>query len=166
MKKITLAIAMAVAFTVSANAQKFAHVDQAKIVQSMPEYTTAQTEIQNQMKQYEEELKRMQDELQTKLASYEKEAEKLPAAVKQHREQELQELNQRLQQYYQTSQEDLEKSRSEKLAAIGEKVTKAIKEVGQAGGYVYIMDVNALPYLNESLSTDVTAQVKSKLGIK
>ena len=166
MKKTALALALALAFTVGASAQKFAHVDQAKIVQGMPEYTAAQTEIQTQMKQYEDELKRMQEELQTKLAAYEKESEKLPAAVKQHREQELQELNQRLQQYYQTSQEELEKLRNEKLAAIGEKVNKVIKEIGQAGGYIYVMDINSLPFINETISTDITSQVLGKLGVK
>ena len=108
----------------------------------------------------------MQDELQTKMTTYEKDAATLPDAVKQRREQELQELNQRLQQYYQSSQEDLEQKRTEKLSEIGEKVQKAIKEVGTAGGYVYIMDINSLPFINEGLSTDVTDEVKAKLGIQ
>ena len=44
---------------------------------------------------------------------------------------------------------------------------KAIKEVGVAGGYVYILDItNGVPYVSETLSTDVTEAVKAKLGIK
>jgi outer membrane protein len=44
---------------------------------------------------------------------------------------------------------------------------KAIKEVGVAGGYVYIMDMTAgVPFISETLTTDVTDQVKGKLGIK
>lgn len=166
MRKTVLAIAMAVAVSFSANAQKFAHVNQAQIVQNMPEYIAAQNDIKALAQQYEDELKRMQDELQAKGTDYEKEADKLPAAVKQRREQELTDLQQRLQQYYQTSQEELEKARQTKLSEIGEKVTKAIKEVGSAGGYVYIMDSNSLPFINETISTDVTEQVKAKLGIK
>ena len=44
----------------------------------------------------------------------------------------------------------------------------AIKAVGQEGGYVYIFDLNAtqIPFVNETLSTDVTGAVKAKLGIK
>ena len=46
-------------------------------------------------------------------------------------------------------------------------VIDAIKAVGQAGGYVYIMDnASGIPYISPTLSTDVTAQVKAKLGIK
>ena len=43
-----------------------------------------------------------------------------------------------------------------------------IKAVGQEGGYVYIFDLNRtdIPFVNESLSTDVTPAVKGKLGLK
>jgi outer membrane protein len=53
------------------------------------------------------------------------------------------------------------------MEAIRAKLTAAIKEVGVAGGYVYIMDVAAgVPYISETLSTDVTESVKAKLGIQ
>ena len=47
------------------------------------------------------------------------------------------------------------------------KIDDAIKAVGQEGGYVYIFDLNAtqIPFVNETLSTDVTGAVKAKLGI-
>lgn len=39
--------------------------------------------------------------------------------------------------------------------------------MGQTGGYVYIMDIQGgIPYISTTLSTDVTAQVKAKLGLK
>jgi outer membrane protein len=53
------------------------------------------------------------------------------------------------------------------MQAITTKVLDAIKAVGQAGGYVYIMEMGAgIPYISTTLSTDVTAQVKTKLGLK
>ena len=52
-------------------------------------------------------------------------------------------------------------------AALMNAVIEAIKAVGQAGGYVYIMDLTGgIPYISSTLSTDVTAQVKAKLGLK
>jgi outer membrane protein len=165
MKKFIIAILMALPMSVFA--QKFAHVNTATIIQAMPEYTAAQNEMQTLTKTYEDELKRMQDEFKSKLDDYEKNQATLPDAVKQRRESELQDLNQRMQQYYQTSQEELQKAQQTKMQAITAKVTEAIKEVGTAGGYVYVMDVTSgIPFINETLSTDVTAQVKSKLGIK
>lgn len=165
MKK--LIILALIALPMSVFAQKFAHVNTPAIVNAMPEYTAAQEELQKLSKQYQEELKRMQDELQTKLEDYQKNGESLPETMKQRRMQELQDLDTRLTQYHQTAQNDVAKQENIKLAEISEKVTKAVKEVGTAGGYVYIMDVAGdIPFINEALSTDVTDQVKAKLGIK
>ena len=44
-------------------------------------------------------------------------------------------------------------------------LVEAIKLVGKNGGYVYIMDVSAgIPYISETLSKDVTADVKAQLN--
>lgn len=165
MKKLFLALLMVLPMSVFA--QKFAHINSASIIQSMPEYTAAQTELQTLASTYEKELKSIQDELQAKGELYEKSMPTDPEPVRQRHQQELQDLSQRLQQFYQTSQQELAKAEQDKMNAITEKVKKAIKEVGVAGGYVYIMDVTAgIPFINEALSTDVTAQVKTKLGLK
>ena len=148
-------------------AQKFGHLNSAEIIQVMPEYTAAQTELQNLEKQYTNELQLLESELAKKSEAYEKEKATLPANIAQRREQELQELYGKMQQYYQTSQQELAQASQEKMAALTEKITKAIKEVGVAGGFLYIFDTaSGIPYISETLSTDVTAQVKAKLGIK
>jgi outer membrane protein len=108
----------------------------------------------------------MQDELQKKAEAYEKEQANLPANIKERREKELQDMYQKIQQTYQDNQQALAKEQSEKMQAIQTKVIDAIKQVGQAGGYVYIMDVaGGVPYISSTLSTDVTAEVKKKLGL-
>lgn len=166
MKKLTLVVALAFV-AISASAQKFAHFNSAQIIQAMPEYTAAQTELQNLQKTYMDELKKMEDEITTKSQEYEKEAEKLPDAVKQRRTQELDDLYKRYQEYRQTSDADLQKASQTKMQEISEKISNAVKEVGTAGGFVYIMDVTAgIPYISETLSTDVTDQIKAKLGLK
>ena len=165
MKKFIIAALLVLPMSVFA--QKFAHVNSTDIVQAMPEYATAQTELQNLAKQYEDELKRMQEELQTKAEDYQKNQATLPDAVKQRREQELQELNPRLEQYYQTSQQQLQQAQAQKMQTITTKITTVIKELGVAGGYVYVMDTSSgIPFISETLSTDITSQVKAKLGIK
>ena len=148
-------------------AQKFGHLNSADIIQLMPEYAAAQTELQNLEKQYTNELQMMESELAKKSEAYDREKATLPANIQQRREQELQELYGRMQQFYQDSQMKLQQASQEKMAMLSEKISKAIKEVGVAGGYLYIFDVaSGIPYISETLSTDVTAAVKAKLGIK
>ena len=147
-------------------AQKFGHVNSQEIIQAMPEFAKARTDIEALTKQYEADLKSMQEELQKKSAAYEKEQATPPANIKQRREQELQEMYQKIQQSYQDNQQALAKEQSEKMQAITSKVIEAIKQVGIAGNYVYIMDLSSgIPYISTTLSTDVTAEVKSKLGL-
>ena len=148
-------------------AQKFGHLNSADIMPLMPEFKTAQTELENLEKQYTNELQMMESELAKKSEAYEKEKATLPVNIQQRREQELQELYGRMQQYYQQSQQELAQASQEKQLAILEKINKAIKEVGVAGGYLYIFDVaSGIPYISETLSTNVTAAVKAKLGIQ
>ena len=75
-------------------------------------------------------------------------------------------MQQKIQQTYQDNQQALQKESSEKMQAITAKILDAIKAVGQAGGYVYIMNMDgSVPYISSTLSTDVTAEVKKKLGL-
>lgn len=165
MKKILFAILLMA--PMSMFAQKFAHVNSADIIPNMKEYTAAQTEIESLAKQYDDDMKRMQDEFQKKSEEYQKEAPNLLDNVKQRREAELQDLYTRIQQSYQDNQQALSKVQNEKLQAIQDLVMAAIKKIGEAGGYIYIVDTSAgvIPFVNPSLSTDVTADVKKALGM-
>ena len=150
------------------SAQKFAHFNSADIIPNMKEYTTAQTEIQNMAKQFDDDLKLMQDELQKKTEEYQKEQANLLENVRQRREQELNDLYQRMQQSYQDNQQSLQKAQQDKMGAIQQLVLDAVKKIGETGGYVYVIDTNAgaIPFVNTALSTDITADVKKAVGIQ
>ncbi|MCR5270716.1 OmpH family outer membrane protein [Xylanibacter brevis] len=170
MKKIILCAICAICSFTAASAQsapKFGHVNTQEIIQAMPEFTAARTEIEKLTQQYEADLKSMQEELQKKAEAFEKEEATLPENIKTRRNQELQDLYQRIQQTYQDNQQALGKAQQEKMQVIQTKVLDAIKAVGQEGGYVYIMDTTAgIPFISTTLSTDVTASIKAKLGLK
>ena len=167
MKKLILCAICAICGFTTANAQaKFGHVNTQEIIQAMPEYNKAKTEIDALQQQYEADLKSMQDELNKKAEAFDKEQATLPENIKQRRQTELQDMYTKIQQSYQDNQQALQKASAEKMQAIQAKVMDAIKAVGQTGSYVYIMEVGSLPYISTTLSTDLTAQVKAKLGLK
>lgn len=169
MKKLIISAICAFCSFTAASAQaqpKFGHVNSQEIIQALPEFNTARTEIEKLTEQYEADLKQMQEELQRKAEAFEREEATLPENIKTRRNQELQDLYQRIQQTYQDNQQALQQAQQEKMQAITAKVLEAIKSVGQEGGYVYIMETGAgIPYISTTLSTDVTAQVKAKLGL-
>lgn len=149
-------------------AQKFGSVDSGSIIQSLPDYTQAQNDLQTLSKQYEEELTLLQEELTKKNTDYEAQAATLPDNIKQRREQELQDLYNKMVEFHQNSEQNLQNMSQEKMATISNKVLKAIQEVGDEGGYICVFDTsnNVVPYVSKSATTDVTEQVKAKLGIK
>ena len=157
LKKIALLLLLIVPMSVFA--QKFGHLKSADVLTVMPEFTKAQTDIQAMQKQYEDEMKRATDE---------QEQANLPKNIQERRQKELQELQEKGMQFQQDAQQQLQKSYADMMEPIYKKIEDAIKAVGQEGGYTYIFDLNRteIPYVNEAQSTDVTAAVKAKVGIK
>ena len=165
LKKIALILLLIA--PMSLFAQKFGHIKSQEILTAMPEYTKAQTDIQTMQQQYEGEMKRAQEDFQKKYTAFQQEQANLPKNILERRQNELQQLSERAMQMQQDAQQELQKSWMEMLEPIAKKIDDAIKAVGQEGGYVYIFDLNAtqIPFVNETLSTDVTGAVKAKLGL-
>jgi len=146
-------------------AQKFGHLNAQEVMSQMPEFIKARGDMEATAKQYENDLKAMQDELTRKSQEYDKTKSTMNATKQQETETDLQTMYQKIQQTYQDNQQALQKTQQEKMQPITTKLVNAIKAVGKLGGYVYIMDVSAgIPYISDTLSKDVTADVKAQLN--
>ncbi len=167
MKK-TIIVALLALLPFGAFAQKFGHVNSAEIIPLMTEYKTAQTELEDLRKQYMEELNYMQTEYQKKEDDYLANRETLPESIRTRREQELGESQQKIAQYYQDCQVNLEQKQMDLQNGINSKLQKAIQAVGEEGAYVCVFDLagGGVPFVSSTLTTDVTDAVKAKLGIK
>lgn len=163
MKKILMAVLFALPVAVSA--QKIGHVNSAAVVQGMNEYSTMQTEITSLQKQFEDELQRKRTDIQAKSETYEKEKATLSETLRSYREQEIQKAIEEYQQFEQTSSQELQKVYEEKMSVVRDKVMDAVKEVGTAGGYAYVLDGASIPFIGAG-AADLTDQVKAKLGVK
>ena len=96
---------------------------------------------------------------------YEKNKSTMNETKRKETEDSLSQMYQKIQQTAQDNQQALGKLQQDKISPITNKLVEAIKAVGKAGGYVYIMDVTSgIPYISETLSKDVTAEVKAQLN--
>ena len=165
LKKIALLLLLIAPMSVFA--QKFAHFKSMDIIPVMPEYTKAQTDIQALQKQYEDEIKRASDEFNKKFAEYQQEQKTLPQNIQERRQKELQELSDKGMQFQQDAQQQLQKAYADMMEPIYKKLEDAVKAIGAAGGYTYVFDLNRtdIPYINDTMSKDVTTDLKTKLGI-
>ena len=165
LKKIALLLLLIAPMSVFA--QKFAHFKSMDIIPVMPEYTKAQTDIQALQKQYEDEIKRASDEFNKKFAEYQQEQKTLPQNIQERRQKDLQEMQQKGIQFQQDAQQQLDQAYRGMMEPIYKKLEDAVKAIGAAGGYTYVFDLNRtdIPYINDTMSKDVTNDIKTKLGI-
>ncbi len=166
-KKLILAALVALPF--SAFAQKFGVVDLENVFQAMPETATAQTQLTDASKKYEDEFAKLREEVDKLFAEYQN-LQKDPAtpdAIKERRLNELQERDQKVQQFRNTASQDLARLQEQLMAPIQQKIGEAVKTVGQEGNFTFIFpnEQGLLLYTGSDV-TDVTPLVKTKLGIK
>ena len=165
MKKLVLMLMLLAPMAAMAQTAKFGHVNTQEVMQSLPEFSRVRGELEAQAKQADNEMKLMQDEIQKMSDEYNANKSTMNDTKRQETEDKIQQAIQKYQQASQDNQEKLNKAQQEKLQPIYTKVMTAIKNVGKAGGYVYIMDVaSGIPYISDTLSKDVTSDVKTEVN--
>ena len=163
MKKVIIAMMLMMPLAISA--QKFGHVNTQELFAQMPEVAQVRLKMDTINNQYENQLASMNEEFQRKYQDYVAQEATMADAIKQIRQQELQEMQQRIQLFYQTAEQDIQRKQQELLTPIHERMAAAIKAVGQREGYTYIFDSAAMVHIGED-ATDVMPAVKRELGIQ
>lgn len=166
---LTLVLVFTFVSSTSAIAQKFGHINSQELLTQMPETKAAQTSIEKKRDELQAQAETMNNEFQKKIQEYQEMMASQNSSsdlLKQNKEKELQDLQQRIQAFQGAAREDLAKKEAELLSPVIEKAQKAIEEVGKENNLVYIFEVNSgtlLYFSDESL--DVLPLVKAKLGL-
>ena len=164
-KKLILSLAVVIALPFIANAQKFGIVNADEIIQALPDFAKTQEQLTEASKRYEDEFKKLQDEFDKKYTEFQALAQDTPDSIKERLLSELQELDQKMQQFRNTAQQDLQRQQQTLMAPIEQKLMEAINAVGQEGGYTFIIQDGLATYVGKDV-INVTNDVKAKLGIK
>ena len=166
-KKILLAVLVAAPMCLMAQAPKFGYVSPLEIFNVMPERATAENTLKTAADKFDAEAKNLQEAFQKKMADYEAQEKdpNTPEAIKQRHQEDLQNDYQKIMNFQQTAQQEIQKQQDQLLAPIQQKLQDAIKAVGAEGGYTFIYDSSTLLYMGNG-AEDITAKVKAKLGIK
>lgn len=169
--KLTLTL-MLVFSASSLFAQKFGRVDLAAIVTAMPEYKEAEANLQVYGKDLQDQLEQIQVEFNNRYLEYEKNVATYSDSVRQLKERELTELQQRFQDFQQVAQQDMQKKEAELINPVYTKANDAVKVVSTRGGYIAVFNTAGdqpasagLAYFDTEALTDITAEVKKELGI-
>lgn len=166
MKRIIIVAAMAFA-CLAANAQdlKFAHVNFTEIVQLMPEMDEARKTSEVAATEAQETYQAMVEEFQSKYQQYEQKQATWTPAVRESKERELTEIQNRIQEFQAAIQQELQQQQQMLMAPIYQKAQETVNAIAKEKGFVYVFDVQTLLYVDSTKSTDITADARKALGI-
>jgi outer membrane protein len=145
---------------------KLGHINTQELLALMPESDSAQAKLQKSAKSLQDELEQMQIELNKKYQDYQAKMSTYSDLIKQTKEAELQDMNQRIQQFQTTAEQDIQKQRTEIFQPVLDKAKKAISEIAKENKFTYIYDTSTggLVYWSDE-SVDILPLVKKKLGL-
>ena len=167
MKKIIIALLLALPFTAMAEDLKIGVFNSQEVITIMPEYNAAMSELENINLKYQTEGKKLQEELEKKYQEYASTAETLEPAIRQYKETELSRLQQSIQEFATNAETTLKKKQQELMLPIITKINQAIKKVGDENNFTYIIDnaANVVPYVSPK-ADNVLPLIKKALNIQ
>jgi outer membrane protein len=145
-----------------------AHLNYQEIIQLMPEYKTASAEYELYREALEDQLKEIEAEAMNVNTKYQAESQK--AQPSQVRLKSYASQLEMLQQDYQLKQQSIQDSltfrMNELVAPIKEKIEKVVAQIAKEKGYTHVFDSSVVYMLYSDPAHDLTALVKTRLGIK
>lgn len=154
----------------SAYAQRFAFVDTEYILDNIPEYRSAQEELDELSVQWQKEIEAMYQEIEQMYQAYQAEAVLLPEEMKVQKQNEIiakEKEVKDLQKKRFGTDGDLFKKREELIKPIQDKVYNAIEEIAKEGNYAFILDKSSgASVLYLDVKYDKSDEVLNKLGYR
>ena len=172
MKKYLLIIALSLIAFAPLSAQKFsvAYVDMQYILKNLPQYETANEQLNMISKRWQKDIDAAQNEAKILATNYQTEQIFLSADMKERREEEILTKEQEvleLKRKYFGQEGEWYKKREALLKPIQDEIYNAIQDIANEKGYDVVKDRSADPsliYMSGKL--DISDQVLEKLGAK
>lgn len=163
MKQIILVLATLL--STAAFGQKLGHVNSNELLLAMPERTNIENQIKKYAQDLESQLSAMTKEYQGKVQNYQANEPTMTEAIKKDKIKEITNLEERISEFQQTAQKDLQTKEETLLKPLIDKAKKAIEDVAKENNYTYIFDSGVGVLLYQKDSDDIMPLVKKKLGL-
>lgn len=144
-----------------------AYVNTNELLSAFPEKERATQQLITLSDNYKKELELMQNEYNKKYSDYITYQASLAENIKLRRMQELTELENRMQQFMELAQKDIEEQEKVLIEPLKKRILDAIKAVGVERNYTVIYDLAnpGIAFINPS-AADANPFVKQRLGIR
>ncbi len=164
LKSLLIATILFLGFSQAASAQaKIAHIDVQGLMEASPEMKAAKVQFDKLTASADNEYRTMVEEFQKKVKQYQNEATTVTDAVNEQRSKEVQDMQQRIQAYEESTRKDLQQKQEAIYKPILEKAQAAIKKVAKAKGYQYVLDASVGSGILVADGPDLMPDVKKEL---
>ncbi len=168
MKKKLLIFTLIVFTVVAVQAQKFAYVDTQYILDNIPEFAEAQSQLDEISAQWQKEIEAKFGEVDKMYKDYQTQAVLLPDDMKKKKEQEIVDKEKEVKNLQRSrfgKDGDLFKKRQELVKPIQEKIYNAIQELANSNNYAVIFDKGgSLTMMYANPKYDLSDDVLDNLG--
>ena len=106
----------------------------------------------------------MVEEYQGKVSQYQQKSGSWTAAIKESKEKELMDIQNRIQEFQQNISQELQQQQSQLVAPINEKANNAVKDIAKAKGLDVLFDASQAIYFSDAV-IDITSDARKALGI-
>jgi outer membrane protein len=170
MKKIIFGIAMLFFSCISAYSQKFAYVDTKYILSHIPEYQTAQTEVNKLSTQWQKDIENKYESIAKLESALQAEKILLTDEMRKKREQDIETRKQEAKDMQKAKfgvDGELFKKREELVKPIQDQIYEAIQDVASTGALMVVFDkANHSNMLYTNPKHDISDKVLKKMGLK
>ena len=163
---LTLLFVLLASVSFSQTAVKFGYINSAELLKQMPEIKEADTKLLALAKQFEVRQNELKEEYNKKIAEYQSLGKDTPNSIREMKENEIVDLQNRIATFQEKVQQDIMKKKEELYQPILDKAEKAIQDVAKENGYRYVFDSSMGVLLYADDSDDISALVKKKLNIQ
>ena len=170
MRKIVLILGFTLLAVTGAFAQRFAYVDSDYILKHMPEYTSAQKQLESLSAEWQKDVDQRFQEIDRLYKAYQADQVLLTADMKKRREAERADKEKTAKDFQRQKfgpGGDLESRSNSMIKPIQDKIAKAIQAIAEADDLDMVFDKNSeviMLYANPRY--DKSAEVITRLGLK
>jgi len=163
---ISLVIVVFSSNVIAQDQLKIGHVDVVEIITAMPESDSAQILLENDTRELETMMESMQVEYNNMLDKYQQNLDSYSQMIRQTKEGELLEMQNKIQAFQQTASQQLQQRNYELMQPIYIKVQEAIDKIATQEGFTYILDLSkGSVVFSAKNSRNINLLVLNELGI-
>lgn len=170
MKKIILIIAFVLVGISATFAQRLAYVDSEYILKHIPEYVSAQKQLDDISQTWQDDVDRQMGDIEKLYKAYQNDQVLLNDDMRRRREDEIVKKEKELKDYQKQKfgfEGELHKKRTQLIQPVQDRVAKAIQDLAATQGLDIVLDKSSeVTFLYANPKLDKSNEIITKLGLK